>query len=170
MSEDLAGEGDSGRPRHAAPALALVAVAAAGSLLAGCSGDSGGGGTARCGPAPSADVSQADLYGSYSGPHGARLELTAVGGTSVTFSVKNWPKEEGPGILTEKVPTFDGAGVWKLLNAPGEDGEVGLAFDGLDTSARGATVTELRVGEDDGHTVLFARLGDPDVCRVLTLS
>ncbi|WP_405900083.1 hypothetical protein OG242_23725 [Streptomyces sp. NBC_00727] len=154
-----------GPVRPVASALALAAVA--GSLLTGC--DSGSD-TAGCGPAPSADVGQADLYGSYSGPHGARLELTAVGGTSVTFSVKNWPKEEGPGILTQKVPTFDGAGVWKLLNAPGEDGEVGLAFDGLDTSARGATVTELRVGEKDGHTVLFARLGDPDVCRVLTLS
>ncbi|MFE6763653.1 hypothetical protein [Streptomyces sp. NPDC057689] len=134
-----------------------------------CSGGSGSD-TAGCGPAPKTEVSQADLYGSYSGPHGARLELTAVGGTSVTFSVKNWPKEEGPGILTEKVATFDGAGAWKLLNAPGEDGEVGLVFDGLDTGARGATVTELRVGEEDGRTVLFARLGDPDVCRVLTLS
>ncbi|GAA3002035.1 hypothetical protein JCM13580A_18160 [Streptomyces drozdowiczii] len=133
------------RGNPAASALALVA----GSLLTGCSGDSGSD-TAGCGPAPTADVSQADLYGSYSGPHGARLELTAVGGTSVTFSVKNWPKEEGPGMLTEKAAAFDGAGVWKLLNAPGEDGKVGLVFDGLDTSARGATVTELRVGEEDG--------------------
>ncbi|NED87584.1 hypothetical protein G3I76_46810 [Streptomyces sp. SID11233] len=144
---------------------ALVAVA--GWLLAGCSSISD---ASRCGPAPSAEVSQADLYGSYSGPHGARLDLTAVGGTSVMFSVEGWPKEDGPEILTEDVSTFDGGGIWKLLNPPGEDGKVGLAFSGPDPSARSATVTELLVGKEDGHTVLFARLGDPDVCRTFRLA
>ncbi|MFF3325194.1 hypothetical protein [Streptomyces sp. NPDC002889] len=152
-----------GRTKSAAPALALASVALL--LTAGCSSD-----TAGCGPAPTAEVGQADLYRSYTGPHGARLDLTADGGTSVTFSVKHWPKEDGPEILTEDRPSFDGGGVWKLLNPPGEDAEVGLAFDDLDTSARGATVTELLVGKEDGHTVLFARLGDPDVCRVFKLT
>ncbi|MFF3259055.1 hypothetical protein ACFYWO_07735 [Streptomyces sp. NPDC002932] len=138
-----------------------------GSLLAGCSGVSD---AAGCGPAPSAEVSQADLYGSYSGPHGARLDLTAVGGTSATFSVKSWPTEDGPEILADDAPTFDGGGIWKLLNPPGEDGKVGLAFNGPDTSVRGTTVTELLVGKEDGHTVLFARLGDPDVCRTFRLT
>lgn len=158
------------RTRPAGPPLTLTLALAAvtGSLLAGCSGVSD---AAGCGPAPSAEVSQADLYGSYSGPHGARLDLTAVGGTSVTFSVKGWPKEDGPEILTEgAVPTFDGGGVWKLLNRPGEDGKVGLAFSGPGPSARRATVTELLVGKEDGHTVLFARLGDPDVCRTFRLT
>ncbi|MFD4139882.1 hypothetical protein [Streptomyces sp. NPDC058572] len=153
------------RTRPSAPALGLVAVAAVLSLSTGCSTD-----TAGCGPAPSAEVSQADLYGSYTGPHGARLDLTADGGTSVRFSVKHWPKEDDPEILREDGPSFDGGGVWKLLNPPGEDGEIGLTFDDLDTSARGATVTGLQVGKEDGHTVLFARLGDPDVCRVFKLT
>ncbi|MFG2598596.1 hypothetical protein [Streptomyces sp. NPDC048462] len=150
----------------ATPAVVLAATAVTGSMLTGCSvGDAAG-----CGPAPTAKVSQADLYGSYSGPHGARLDLTAVGGTSVTFSVKDWPRKGGTEILAEDVPTFDGGGVWKLLNSPGQDGRVGLDFDGLAKHAGSAPVNELLVGKEDGHMVLFAKLGDPDVCRTFKLA
>lgn len=152
--------------RPAAPISVLAAAAVTGSMLTGCSLSD----AARCGPAPLAEVSQADLYGSYSGPHGARLDLTAVGGTSVTFSVKDWPEESGTGILAEGAPTFDGGGVWKLLNSPGQDGKVGLGFDARTKHAGSDAVNELLVGKEDGHMVLFAKLGDPDVCRTYKLA
>lgn len=150
----------------ATPAAVLAATAVTGSMLTGCSvGD-----TAGCGPAPLAEVSQADVYGSYSGPRGARLDLTAVGGTSVTFSVKDWPEEDGTEILAEDIPTFNGGGIWKLLNAPGQDGKVGLGFDARTEHAGSDAVNELLVGREDGHLVLFAKLGDPDVCRTYELA
>ncbi|WP_327676991.1 hypothetical protein [Streptomyces sp. NBC_00467] len=111
------------------PAAALAATVVALLLTAGCSGD-----TAGCGPAVTAEISQADLYGSYTGPHGVRLDLTLNGGTSVTFTVNDWPETDDPGILGQDGPSFDGSGIGKLLNAPGEDAEAGLAFDCLDTS------------------------------------
>ncbi|MFF3243228.1 hypothetical protein ACFYWY_05685 [Streptomyces sp. NPDC002870] len=89
---------------------------------------------------------------------------------SVTFTVKNWPRENQPRILEKGAPSFNGGGTWELLNPPGEDGEVGLDFENLDNDPYGATVTELLVGKEDGRIVLFAKLGDPDVCRVFTLT
>lgn len=154
----------AGRSRIVPAALALAAVAVA-SLTTGCSSDA-----ALCGPAPTGEVSQADLYGSYAGPHGVRLTLTNVGDMSVTFTVKNWPRENQPRILEKGAPSFNGGGTWELLNPPGEDGEVGLDFENLDNDPYGATVTELLVGKEDGRIVLFAKLGDPDVCRVFTLT
>ncbi|MFF7203192.1 hypothetical protein [Streptomyces sp. NPDC008141] len=66
------------------PAAALAATDVALVLTRGCSGD-----TAGCGPAVTVEISQADLYGSCAGPHGARLDLTPNGVTSVTCTVND---------------------------------------------------------------------------------
>ncbi|MEN8650303.1 hypothetical protein ABCR94_06610 [Streptomyces sp. 21So2-11] len=141
------------RRRRTAPAILVLAALA--SLTTGCSGDA-----ARCGPAPAGEVSQADLYGSYTGPNGARLTLT----------VKNWPKENAVEILKKGAPAFDGRGYWEMPNPPGKDAEIELQFEDLYGRRGGPPVDQLQVGRSDGHTVLFAKLGDPDVCRVFKLT
>ncbi|RST23111.1 hypothetical protein EF908_12740 [Streptomyces sp. WAC04770] len=135
-------------------------------LATGCSGD-----TARCGPPPLDEVSQNDLYGTYTGPHGAHLTLTNIGGTTVTFTARNWPAENGVGILREDAETFDGQGTWSLLSAPGEDGLIRLSFEDRESVQPGPPLYQLAVGKGDvsGKPILFAQLGDPDVCRVYEL-
>ncbi|MBK3547581.1 hypothetical protein JHN56_31755 [Streptomyces sp. MBT60] len=152
----------AGRPtvRHLAAASALAAVSL--SLTTGCSD------AALCGPPPLDEVSQMDLYGTYAGPHGSRLTLTNIGGTTVTFTARDWPAENGVGILTEDSPSFDGEGTWSLVNDPGEAGLIRLSFENRDTGSSGTPLQQLEVGkgEGDAKPLLFAKLGDPDVCRV----
>ncbi|NEE40799.1 hypothetical protein G3M53_87415 [Streptomyces sp. SID7982] len=154
-----------GRPtvRHLAAASALAAVSL--SFTTGCSD------AALCGPPPLDEVSQMDLYGTYAGPHGSRLTLTNIGGTTVTFTARDWPAENGVGILAEDAPSFDGEGTWSLVNDPGEAGLIRLSFENRDTGSSGTPLQQLEVGkgEGDAKPLLFAKLGDPDVCRVYEL-
>ncbi|MDJ1643975.1 hypothetical protein [Streptomyces pakalii] len=145
----------------AASALAAVSL----SLTTGCSD------AALCGPPPLDEVSQMDLYGTYAGPHGSRLTLTNIGGTTVTFTARDWPAENGVGILAEDSPSFDGEGTWSLVNDPGEAGLIRLSFENRETGSSGTPLQQLEVGkgEGDAKPLLFAKLGDPDVCRVYEL-
>ncbi|OCC09033.1 hypothetical protein [Streptomyces sp. PTY087I2] len=113
-----------------------------------------------------------DLYGTYAGPNGSRLTLTNIGGTTVTFTAGNWPAENGVGILAKDAPSFDGEGTWSLVNDPGETGLIRLSFENRETGSPGPPLRELEVGKDEGSAkpMLFANLGDPDVCRVYELA
>ncbi|MFF8553988.1 hypothetical protein ACF058_14255 [Streptomyces sp. NPDC015501] len=126
---------------------------------------------ARCGPPALDEVSQMDLYGTYAGPHGSRLTLTNTGGTTVTFTARDWPAGNGVGILAEGAPSFDGTGTWSVVSAPGEPGRVRLSFENRETGRPGPPLQQLEVGKGEGGAppMLFARLGDPDVCRVYEL-
>ncbi|MGW1295218.1 hypothetical protein [Streptomyces sp. NPDC002533] len=149
--------------RHLTAASALAALFL--SLTTGCSD------AALCGPPPLDEVSRMDLYGTYAGPHGSRLTLTNIGGTTVTFTARDWPAGNGVGILAKDSPSFDGKGTWSLVNDPGEAGLIRLSFENRETGSPGPPLRELEVGrgEGDARPLLFARLGDPDVCRVYKL-
>ncbi|MFC9607670.1 hypothetical protein ACFTTN_30025 [Streptomyces niveus] len=147
-----------------AAALALCAVAMM-SLTVGCSKDSG-----RCGPTPVEDVFRSDLYGTYSGPHGARLTLRDNGDNTVGFTATDWPDSSDPEILDKKSPAFDGDGSWRIEGDPGNGDRIGLQFEEDRSERAGLPVDQLQVGRKDGHIVLFDQLGDPDVCRVFELT
>jgi hypothetical protein len=151
-------------PGAAVPVWSVVAVM---SLTAGCSEGSG-----RCGPVPVAEVFRSDLYGTYSGPHGARLTLRDNGDNTVRFTATGWPESGDPEILATKTPAFGGHGSWRIEGDPGEDDQIRLQFaEAEDDSERdGLHVDQLQVGKEDGRIVLFDQLGDPDVCRVFELT
>ncbi|MFF8987826.1 hypothetical protein ACF08E_31200 [Streptomyces globisporus] len=83
----------------------------------------------------------------------------------MTFTARDWPAENGVDILAEDSPSFDWEGTWSLVNDPGE---AGLSFENRDTGSSGTPLRQLEVGkgEGDAKPLLFAKLGDPDVCRV----
>ncbi|MFD5982833.1 hypothetical protein [Streptomyces cyaneofuscatus] len=151
------------RPTRTAFAALLGAVAVM-SLTGGCSEDWG-----RCGPDPVAEVLRADLYGTYKGPHGAGLTLRSNGDSTVSFSADNWPEENGPEILKGDARTFEGRGSWRITGDPGEDDSISLHFEDRPANRPGQPLQQLQVGKEDGRLVLFAKLGDPDVCRVYEL-
>ncbi|MFJ2175118.1 hypothetical protein ACIOHE_19745 [Streptomyces sp. NPDC087851] len=151
------------RTRPMATTLALGAVALM-SLTAGCAEDQG-----LCGPAPAEDVFRSDLYGTYAGPHNARLTLRDNGDNTVGFSVTDWPDSSDPEILETKPAAFDGHGTWRIEADPDQGDRIGLQFEDDDQEHTGLPVKQLRVGRKDGRIVLFDRLGDPDVCRVFEL-
>ncbi|MDQ0986006.1 hypothetical protein [Streptomyces sp. V2I9] len=149
--------------RHLPAAAALAALSL--SLTAGCSE------AARCGPPALDEVSQMDLYGTYAGPHGSQLTLTNIGGTTVTFTARDWPAGNGVGILAQDAPSIDGEGTWSVVSAPGEAGRVRLSFEDREAGQPGPPLQQLEVGKSEADTppMLFAKLGDPDVCRVYEL-
>lgn len=150
------------RGRLVVGGLVLSAVTA---LVAGCSEDAG-----RCGPAPVEDVFRSDLYGTYEGPHGARLTLRDNGDNTVGFAVTDWPESGDPEILDKKTAAFDGDGTWRIDGGPGKGDRIGLQFEDGRPERAGTPVDQLQVGRRDGHIVLFDQLGDPDVCRVFELT
>ncbi|MFJ7997853.1 hypothetical protein ACIQ7D_12000 [Streptomyces sp. NPDC096310] len=152
----------AGWKKLATATLALSAIAVM-SLTAGCSEDQG-----RCGPAPVEDVFGSDLYGTYAGPHEARLTLRDNGDNTLGFTVTGWPESDDPEILGKKPPAFDGHGTWRIEDDPSQGDRIGLRFED-DQERAGLPVKQLRVGKKDGTTVLFDQLGDPDVCRVFEL-
>ncbi|MEW1721846.1 hypothetical protein [Streptomyces sp. NPDC093109] len=153
------------KPPYASLALsAVVVVVAVMSLTAGCSGDQG-----LCGPAPVEDVFRSDLYGTYAGPHEARLTLRDNGDNTMGFTVSAWPESSDPDILTKKPPAFDGKGTWRIEGGTGQGDRVSLQFEDDGQKRAGLPVKQLEVGKKDGHIVLFDQLGDPDVCRVFEL-
>ncbi|MEV7872138.1 hypothetical protein AB0P17_39905, partial [Streptomyces sp. NPDC088124] len=115
------------RPAHlkrpATAALALSAIALM-SLTAGCSQDQG-----RCGPAPVEDVFGKDLYGTYAGPHEARLTLRDNGDNTLGFTVTGWPESSDPEILGKNAPAFDGQGTWRIEDDPDQGDRVRLQFE-----------------------------------------
>ncbi|MFI1223203.1 MULTISPECIES: hypothetical protein [unclassified Streptomyces] len=143
---------------------ALLGAVAVMSLTGGCSE-----GLGRCGPEPVDEVLRADLYGTYEGPHGSALTLRSNGDTTVSFSAENWPEQSGPEILKGDARAFDGRGSWRIEGEPGEDDGISLHFENPPADRPGLPLYQLQVGEEDGDLVLFAKLGDPDVCRVYEL-
>ncbi|MEV7867554.1 hypothetical protein AB0P17_15940, partial [Streptomyces sp. NPDC088124] len=115
----------AGRRRPATAALALSAIAAM-SLTAGCSQDQGQG---RGGPAPVEDAFGKDLYGTYAGPHEARLTLRDNGDNTLGFTVTGWPESSDPEILGKKAPAFDGQGTWRIEDDPDQGDRVRLQFE-----------------------------------------
>ncbi|MFE3740399.1 hypothetical protein [Streptomyces sp. NPDC059134] len=145
-----------------ATALALGAVALL-SLTAACAENQG-----LCGPVPAEDVFSSDLYGTYAGPHDARLTLRDNGDNTVGFTVTGWPDSSDPDILETKPATFNGHGTWRIEADPDQSDRIGLQFE-EGQEHTGLPVEQLRVGKRDGSIVLFDQLGDPDVCRVFEL-
>ncbi|MET9553065.1 hypothetical protein [Streptomyces sp. NPDC006645] len=159
----------SGAARPPGGRCGLLAVGVVlGVVVSSVGGCSEGGG--RCGPRPVGDVFRKDLYGTYSGPHGARLALRDNGDNTVGFTATDWPVTGDPEILETKPAAFDGDGTWRIEGGSGGGDGVGLQFDGEPPERAGLPVERLQVGERDGRVVLFDQLGDPDVCRVFELT
>ncbi|MZD05400.1 hypothetical protein GTW43_09945 [Streptomyces sp. SID5785] len=141
----------------------------AGGLIVACSSGTSG----RCVPKRTAQVSSAELEGTYRGSHdadGARITLkTSPGEFGGTMTVRRWPTDDFPRYGGDK--TFDGSGRWQVSRTAGSGKYpmLKLSFETPeDPLATAGTVALLSIGVDAKHSVLYDD-ADPDTCPAFRL-